>query len=232
MRLVLCDRYRLFAESFSHALSARGHSVVLVTSPEAAVDAAVAEPTAACLLELEFGAERIIATIEVLRRERPELRVIILCGIEDLSQLAPVLSIGVTAVVSKEQSLDNVIDTLASLMNGHVPGRRPLRSTGLANGRGGGPTTGISELTSREREVLGLLAAGQGTGALARSLRVSHSTARTHIQNVLAKLEVHSRLEAVALLHQDPTGLRLTEETLVLRKTEREGLDDRRTVAI
>jgi DNA-binding CsgD family transcriptional regulator len=60
----------------------------------------------------------------------------------------------------------------------------------------------ISDLTPREREVLRLLALGNGTGALALSLGVSYSTARTHIQNVLAKLEVHSRLEAVALLHQ------------------------------
>lgn len=53
------------------------------------------------------------------------------------------------------------------------------------------------ELTPREREVLALLAQGLSTGDIARSLSISASTARNHIQNILNKLHVHSRLEAV-----------------------------------
>ena len=53
-------------------------------------------------------------------------------------------------------------------------------------------------LSRREREVLRLLADGQTTNAIARTLCISHSTARNHIQHILHKLHVHSRLEAVA----------------------------------
>ncbi|MEJ2559973.1 MAG: LuxR C-terminal-related transcriptional regulator [Anaerolineae bacterium] len=54
-----------------------------------------------------------------------------------------------------------------------------------------------SDLTGREREVLSLLAQGFSTRDIARSLSISPSTARNHIRNILQKLQVHSRLEAV-----------------------------------
>ncbi len=53
-------------------------------------------------------------------------------------------------------------------------------------------------LTDREREVLSLLAQGFGTAEIARSLSISSNTVRNHIQNILHKLQVHSRLEAVS----------------------------------
>ncbi len=54
------------------------------------------------------------------------------------------------------------------------------------------------DLTDREREVLSLLAQGLSTRDIAQTLSISPSTARNHIQNILHKLNVHSRLEAVA----------------------------------
>ncbi len=54
------------------------------------------------------------------------------------------------------------------------------------------------ELTDREREVLALLADGSSTAEIAQSLSISPATARNHIQNILHKLQVHSRLEAVS----------------------------------
>ena len=58
------------------------------------------------------------------------------------------------------------------------------------------------DLTDREREVLSLLAQGHSTRDIAQFLSISHSTARNHIQNILHKLDVHSRLEAVAFAYE------------------------------
>ncbi len=57
-------------------------------------------------------------------------------------------------------------------------------------------------LTPREREVLGLLAHGLGTEEIAAELTISPATTRNHVQSVLNKLKVHSRLEAVAYAYQ------------------------------
>ena len=54
------------------------------------------------------------------------------------------------------------------------------------------------DLTDREREVLSLLAQGLSTQDIAQSLSISSATVRNHVQNILNKLRVHSRLEAVA----------------------------------
>ncbi|HLW58612.1 MAG TPA: LuxR C-terminal-related transcriptional regulator [bacterium] len=59
------------------------------------------------------------------------------------------------------------------------------------------PTAG--HLTGREQEVLRLMARGEGTQTIARRLFISTATVRNHTQNILTKLGVHSRLEAVAL---------------------------------
>ncbi len=61
------------------------------------------------------------------------------------------------------------------------------------------PSSPAMDLTSREREVLRLLASGASTNAIADTLCVSLFTVRNHIHNVLTKLGVHNRLEAVTL---------------------------------
>ena len=60
----------------------------------------------------------------------------------------------------------------------------------------------FTELTARESEVLRLLAAGATTHEIAKRLSISEATVRNHIRNILNKLDVHSRLEAVCLAIQ------------------------------
>jgi PAS domain S-box-containing protein len=60
----------------------------------------------------------------------------------------------------------------------------------------------VHRLTPREIEVLRLLAAGRGTQGIAERLGISSVTVRNHVENLLRKLDVHSRLQAVALAHR------------------------------
>ncbi len=60
----------------------------------------------------------------------------------------------------------------------------------------------VRKLTTREVEVLGMIAAGRTTPEIAERLHISQLTARSHIQNILEKLEVHSKAEAVAFAFQ------------------------------
>jgi DNA-binding CsgD family transcriptional regulator len=64
------------------------------------------------------------------------------------------------------------------------------------------PDARVRKLTSREVEVLGMLAAGRTTPEIADRLHISTLTARNHIQNILDKLELHSKAEAVAFAFQ------------------------------
>ena len=55
----------------------------------------------------------------------------------------------------------------------------------------------LGDLTEREREILGLLAQGKRNEDIAKQLYISPQTVQTHVRNILGKLRVHSKLEAV-----------------------------------
>jgi DNA-binding CsgD family transcriptional regulator len=62
---------------------------------------------------------------------------------------------------------------------------------------------GATDLTSRERQVLGALCRGSSTEVMANEMGVSTTTIRNHVQHLLAKLAMHSRAEAIALAYRD-----------------------------
>jgi DNA-binding NarL/FixJ family response regulator len=80
---------------------------------------------------------------------------------------------------------------------------RRLLARSTARDDGSPNAAAISELTSRESEVLRLLAQGLTQRAIARQLGISPATVGTHIQRVLTKLDVHSRTQAVALAYRE-----------------------------
>jgi PAS domain S-box-containing protein len=93
----------------------------------------------------------------------------------------------ITQRKQNEQLLHQVLRVAKELDDAELPQGVPTASK---NGPG-------TDLTQRELEVLSLLAHGLKTGAIAQSLSISPSTVRNHIRNILQKLNVHSRLEAV-----------------------------------
>ena len=74
-----------------------------------------------------------------------------------------------------------------------------LKSSDAAAPNGATANGAAAPLTRREREILKLMGDGLNTAAMARRLHLSRATIRNHVQNILLKLDVHSRLEAVAL---------------------------------
>jgi DNA-binding NarL/FixJ family response regulator len=64
-------------------------------------------------------------------------------------------------------------------------------------------TTPAHDLTAREGEVLELIAEGLTNGDIAARLFISVNTVRNHVQNILAKLDAHSKLEALAIANRD-----------------------------
>ena len=85
--------------------------------------------------------------------------------------------------------------------------RRSLRNG--AKGVETVPDAELDSLTSREREVLALLATGWSSKQIMHELRITQRTLGTHVQHILAKLGVHTRTQAVAVAHR--AGLELRE---------------------
>ena len=132
-------------------------------------------------------------------------RVLVLSETSDHAALVRALDAGAQGYVAKDTGLPALTAALRTLLRGeaHVPstmlGGLLLELVTQRRDRRSDSHGQAYKLSRREREVLALLASGLGQAAIASRLVISPQTARTHIQNVIGKLGVHSRVEAVAL---------------------------------
>lgn len=137
--------------------------------------------------------------IEALRRLRElgnPARVLIVTSFTEQRTAVPALRAGAAGYVYKDIDPDALAGAIRSVHAGHVLLQPEVASTLLAQ-EGNGPSTGRGgTLTDREREVLGLIADGRSNREIARSLVLSEKTVKTHVSNILMKLDVSDRTQA------------------------------------
>lgn len=199
MRIHLCDDHRLFVEALRVVLRARGHEVGPPSVvPEGAAEVCEREEIDVCVMDLGFPNADGIDGVARIREVSPGTHVVVLTASLDLSLIESALAAGATTCVSKSEHMNRIVETIeiastitrTSSMT-DVPWVRPRAGERNRDQRL------IRFLTPREREVLERMVDGQATSTIAREMGVAYSTARTHIQSVLTKLCVHSKLEAV-----------------------------------
>jgi putative two-component system response regulator len=133
-----------------------------------------------------------------IRAGLPETKAIVLSGWPDEDLLAAAIDAGCSAVLNKNRAFDDLLHTIREVQKGDVT--LPLSSLPSVLARIRTPAGGAgTDLTSRELEVLSLLAEGLSTEAISERLVISVHTVRNHIQRVIMKLGVHSKLEAVSM---------------------------------
>jgi two-component system nitrate/nitrite response regulator NarL len=211
VRLILCDDNRILCEALGVALEMRGHKVLATTTTTAMGIAAVAEHRPdACLLDLRFpdppdglGAARLI------RQQYRGTAVLLLSGLVDPAVRAEAIRIGIAGFLRKDQNVDHVADALDVIASGGVIFDSAL--TARPSPARGWRTHSAYVLTPREKDVLRRMVAGQGTAQIAHEMNIEVSTVRTYVKNVLTKLGVHSRAQAIAKAYR--SGLLSTERT-------------------
>ncbi|MGF1431201.1 LuxR C-terminal-related transcriptional regulator [Kitasatospora sp. LaBMicrA B282] len=203
-RLVVADASRLLAEALAMVLTGRGYQVLATAATRAGLLRAVSacHPDA-CILDLQLLDGRALDTVGQIRAREPLTRVIVLSREMDPGSVAAATEAGVVGYLGKDRGLavlDRALRTVAAGGRFIEPTLGPQAQRRAGNGST--DEEPLRWLTQREREVLRRLTEGDDTTEIAKVLRMTPSTARTHVQNVLDKLGVHSRLEAVALAHQ------------------------------
>jgi two-component system, NarL family, nitrate/nitrite response regulator NarL len=197
MSLLVCDAHRLFAESLATVLCERGYRAAAISESLAEARSVLARTRVdVCVFDLHVDDEPVLRLVPALRRAAPSTRFVLLSGDLDEQVVAEAAAAGITACLHKEQPIDDIIEALERVHAGiwqrnWRPDAKPLAHRDDASRL-------ASFLTHREMEVLAHLVRGDSTAAVARTMAISRNTARSHVQRVLIKLGVHSRLEAAA----------------------------------
>ncbi|MFH8259432.1 LuxR C-terminal-related transcriptional regulator [Streptomyces roseolus] len=231
IRVLVVDDHRVFAESLAAALAAEPDVDVAAagTGPAAmrCLDRGVAEGRRfdVLLVDADLGVPAAavpppregepaadgISLVAGVRKAQPAVRAVVLAEKDDARRAALALQAGASGWVAKDSSLQRLLAVVRGVLRDetHLP---PALLTGVlreltaARRHRTESERLVESLTPREREVLRCMVAGLGRKAVAERLFLSPHTVRTHMQNVLGKLGVHSTLAAVALARRAGVG--------------------------
>jgi DNA-binding NarL/FixJ family response regulator len=218
MRILVANEHSLFRQAVRAGLEMQTDLEVVAEAGEGLGAVAEVKRTSPDLAILDLGLPDCdgVRAAMMIREAAPSCRVLILAAQADLRSLMEALEAGADGYLTKDRPLADLVDAVRALGRGEsvVPPtmlgklidrllhRRREQDDAFRR---------LAQLSRREREVLALLAAGCDNNAIAQTLIISPQTARTHIQNVLKKLRVHSRLEAAAFVRRNRLLDELTE---------------------
>jgi two-component system, NarL family, nitrate/nitrite response regulator NarL len=201
VRLVLGERHRLFIDSLAAVLAWHGFDVAaLATSPQELLSTVARLEPDVCLLAAGFQ-EGGLDLLRIIGERHPPVKVVLFSADPDPKAMAAALKGGAAGFIPSDHHVADIVDALSRVNNGERV--FDLMDAGIRRFR---PAAASRRnelwdlLTLRERQVLMLMMDGECTRQIARSLTITVSTARTHVENVFVKLGAHSRLEATAMV--------------------------------
>ncbi len=199
VRALIVDDHTLFAEAMRVTLQGEGiRTVEVATTGAAAIDAVAAHQPDVVLLDLGLPDRSGLAVGSDILAAWPRVKVLALTALDDPSAVKEALRLGFHGYVTKDTPAKKFVGAVLSALEGQVvvPHRLASRAVGARSSRDGTVALMADQLTYRELDVLRLLAEGVRGEEIASRLGISRNTVRTHVQNILTKLQVHSRLEA------------------------------------
>ncbi len=211
LRILVVDDHPVFRMGMVALLSSLDGFEVVAEAADApsAVGAACGDlPVDVVIMDLHLGeTSGVEATREIVAR-RPELGVLVVTMMDDDDSVFAAMRAGARGYLLKGASPQEIQRAVLSVANGEVlfgPGIAARAVSYLAGAQQRGPTP-FPDLTEREREVLDLVAQGLDNLAISRRLTVSPKTVRNHLSNILTKLQVADRAQAIVRAREAGLG--------------------------
>ncbi len=210
------DDHVLFRRGLACLLSSRGIDVVgeAGSGAEALEKARELMPDLV-LMDIRMPVMDGLAATRAIKQEMPYLRIVMLTISDDDGDLFQAIKAGAQGYLLKNMEPDELFDMIDGAFRGEAPISRSMASKILAefasqSQRDPLPIPMRSALTSRETEVLQLVANGACNRDIAAALCISENTVKNHLRNILEKLHLDNRVQAVAFalrqgLIQDPS---------------------------
>jgi two-component system nitrate/nitrite response regulator NarL len=198
-RTLIVDGYLLFAEALGAALAGEGYEIVGAFGSEVeAVEATGRVRPDLILVGLNLSDGRGIDAGAAILKRSPSATIVAMGEVASFSLAQDAIRAGFHGYVTKDSGIAPLVDALRVITGGTGPADVQGRWSGEGGDRRAPEPRPWGSLTSRELEILVLLAQGVATRDIAVLLHIAPHTVRSHVQSLMSKLGVHSRLEAVA----------------------------------
>ncbi len=153
------------------------------------------------LLDLNMPGMSGLETLQLLLQDCPEVAVIMLTVSEEAEDLTAALAAGARGYLIKNIDADYLVRAIRRAAAGEPVLAEAMTTKLVAHLQGGAskpaaPASELDKLTPREKEILACLARGDSNKIIARTLDVAESTVKIHVQNILKKLNLSSRVQA------------------------------------
>ncbi|MBN2413063.1 response regulator transcription factor [candidate division KSB1 bacterium] len=210
IHLFIVDDNRLLREGLVSMLDDQEDLVVIGTASsgdEALEQIKDLRPEVA-LIDIGMPDKDGIEVTQVLYQDAPEVKVIILGMIDLTDEIIQCIEAGAAGYVLKEASFDYLVETIRSVHRGEsfcspqMTASLFTRIAELAIERMPKIPTSSVKLTNRELEIINLIAEGLPNKEIAQRLFIETQTVKNHVHNILDKLQLHNRLEAVQYAHE------------------------------
>jgi DNA-binding NarL/FixJ family response regulator len=206
-RVLIADDHPLTRDALAGLLAANGFEVVgQASGGEEAIERARALAPDLVVLDLTMPDMDGLTALPALREAAPEAAVVVLTAAEDDANLLSAIRLGAAGYLLKNEPPERIVEFLRGVSRGEAALSGAVARRLLEQVREGGPRHGVVPqsiaglLSARELEVLLLLDQHLGTEEIAARLFISEHTVRSHVKNLLAKLGVSSRREALEKL--------------------------------
>jgi two-component system nitrate/nitrite response regulator NarL len=151
------------------------------------------------LLDLNMPGMSGVETLQLMRQDCPDTAIVMLTVSEDAEDLSVALKAGASGYLLKNIDTDYLTRAIRRAAAGETVVAEAMTAKLVAQLQSGAAAPVASELdklTPREREILDCLARGESNKSIARNLELAESTVKIHVQNVLKKLKLSSRVQA------------------------------------
>ncbi|NJC66606.1 response regulator transcription factor [Planosporangium flavigriseum] len=149
------------------------------------------------LMDLRMPRMDGVAATAAITRAHPDVKVVVLTSFGEVERVHAALAAGAAGYVLKDADPAEVATAIRAAAAGEV--HLDSAVARQLTKRIAAPQIGLASLTAREREILVLVARGKSNREIADSLVISERTARTHVSNMLTKLQLSSRTQAALL---------------------------------
>jgi DNA-binding NarL/FixJ family response regulator len=200
VRVVIVDDHAMFTQSLARLLDLEEDIEVIGVGADGtqARELVRVHRPRVLLLDVEMPGESGIAVAADIRKRWPDTMIVIVTASSDDATLLAAVEAGCLGLVTKDRAAVEVVDAIRVAAVGEALMTPAQLARLLPRLRRTFQCVG-DDLTEREREVLGFLAAGKGTRDIADTLFLSVNTVRNYVASILAKLGAHSKLEAVVV---------------------------------